>query len=372
MSCPLPPEIFDLVIDHLHGNTAALRACSFVSKSWVPRAQRCLFAYIKFANESSLESWMRTFPDPSNSPAHHVRTLSIRGIEVFARVNADACVWLCSFNNVETLFANPTVWDTTRVITLAPLHRLSPTLKSLHLFRSSIPLPDILDLICSFPLLEDLLVGSIGIETDAHNWGLPQTSPKLTGSLHLTGQNRLLSRKLVGLPDGIHLSKILVRCSIEDAALAMELVKTCYDTLEYLTIEFYPLGVFSSNSVADRYLTLALDLGPPQVPPLDLSNATKLKGVRFDWNARSVRWITTTLQTARSNDLRRITLYTSAVPPYGLSDGAEWLDLDRLLDELWTSRSTLPKILFGGCATEIMRLSFPKLASKGAMGEVRK
>ena len=250
MSCPLPPEIFDLIIDHLHDDAIALRACCFVSKSWVPRTQRYLFAHIKFTTESSLESWMRTFPDPSNSPAHHVRTLSIRGIEVFASVNADGYVWLRSFNNTETLFANPAVWDTARGITLAPLRGLSPTLKSLHLFRSSIPLPDILDLICSFPLLEDLVVGSIGIESGAHKWDLPQTSPKLTGSLRLTGQNRILSRKLMDLPDGLHFSKVLVRCTIEDAALAMELVTRCYDTLESLTIEFYPSGVFPSASVA--------------------------------------------------------------------------------------------------------------------------
>ena len=207
--------------------------------------------YIKFTTESSLESWMRTFLDPSKSPTHHVRTLSIRGIEVFARVNADARTWLRSFTNVETLFANPTVWDTARGITLAPLRGLSPTLKSLHHFHSSIPLPDILDLICSFPLLEDLIVGSIGIESGAHNWDLPQTLPKLTRSLHLTGQNRLLSRKLMDLQDGLHFSKILVWCSIEDAALAIKLVTRCYDTLESLTIEFYPSGMFPPTSVAD-------------------------------------------------------------------------------------------------------------------------
>ena len=248
MSCPLPPEISDLIIDHLHDDAATLRTCCLVSKSWVPRTQQYLFSYIKFTIKSSLKSWMRAFPDPSNSPAHRVCTLSIRGIELFTRVNADARrVRLRSFNNVETLFVNPIVSYNTRGITLVPLHGLSPRLRSLHIFCSSIPLPDIFNLICSFPLLEDLQVASVGARSDAHNWDIPQTSPKFTGSLHLTGVNRSLSRGLLDLPDGLHFSKILVQCSIEDAGAAVDLVTRCSETLEFLAIEYYPSGVFPSS-----------------------------------------------------------------------------------------------------------------------------
>ena len=48
--------------------------------SWVPRTRKHLFAKVKFRFEEDLESWMKTFPDPSNSdPAYYTHTLVFRG-----------------------------------------------------------------------------------------------------------------------------------------------------------------------------------------------------------------------------------------------------------------------------------------------------
>ena len=161
-------------------------------------------------------------------------------------------------------------WVTTHQITLAPFCGLSPSLKSLHIFHSSIPLPDVLDLICSFPLLKDLQLSSIGTKSDADSWVVPPTSPRLTGSLHLTGKNRFLSWRLLDLPNGLHFSKILVWCPVQDAGLAMELMARCSDTLESLRIEYYPPGVLISCFAVNQHLThvsrpsCALDATPSQ------------------------------------------------------------------------------------------------------------
>ena len=48
MSCTLPPEILDLIIDHLHDEPATLKTCCVVSKSWVPRTRKHLFALVEF------------------------------------------------------------------------------------------------------------------------------------------------------------------------------------------------------------------------------------------------------------------------------------------------------------------------------------
>ena len=37
MSCPLPPEILDLIVDHLCVEQTTLNACPLVSKLWIPR-----------------------------------------------------------------------------------------------------------------------------------------------------------------------------------------------------------------------------------------------------------------------------------------------------------------------------------------------
>jgi len=48
MSRSLPPEILDLIVDHLHDEPTALKACCLVSKSWVPRTWNHLFALVEF------------------------------------------------------------------------------------------------------------------------------------------------------------------------------------------------------------------------------------------------------------------------------------------------------------------------------------
>ena len=84
-----------------------------------------------------------------------------------------------------------------------------------------------------------------------------------------------------------------------------------------------------------------------RLPPLDLSKAAKLTDVEFQLAGPNIQWIIATLETAEASNLEQIIIRT----PVGFQDriGAnvrqEWQDLDRLLVELWTSRSILPKIV---------------------------
>ena len=120
-----------------------------------------------------------------------------------------------------------------------------------------------------------------------------------------------------------------------------------------------------------RYLT------PHIVPrPLDLSEVTTLKDVMFERIWPNVQWITATLRTAKSTNLRKITITISSrgtlVHTIGETIRREWQDLDQLLDQLWTSRSICPNITYeeGGTATgsgELVLSLLPKLASKGAV-----
>jgi len=61
MSPDLMPELLDLIVDHLRGELTTLETCCVVSKSWVPRAQKHLFAHVEF----HVELWKKAFPDPS-------------------------------------------------------------------------------------------------------------------------------------------------------------------------------------------------------------------------------------------------------------------------------------------------------------------
>ena len=76
-------------------------------------------------------------------------------------------------------------------------------------------------------------------------------------------------------------------------------------------------------------------------PSFDLTKATELKDVKFQQYGSKVGWINATLQTAKSKNLRQITIHFRST--YMLEDEKtrpEWQDLDHLLVQLWTTRST--------------------------------
>ena len=236
----LPPEILDHIIDHLHDEPTTLKACCVASKSWVSRTRTHLFARINFHPvKSPIESWMKAFPDPSNSPAHYTRSLSIFDPSVLAPASAYAHPWIRAFNLVAHIALEASWWDGDRS-SLAPLHGLSSSIRSFCIICLYISPSEVLNLACSLPSLEDLtLISHTGGGPD--EWAIPLTSPKLTGTLHLSVQPSNLGirpfiRHLLDLPGGLHFSKISVNCPDDDAELTLDLVSRCFATLESLRI----------------------------------------------------------------------------------------------------------------------------------------
>jgi hypothetical protein len=243
MMSSLPPEIVDLILDHLRDEPTALKTCCVVSKSWTLRTRKHLFARVEFyAPESHTELWKKTIPDPSKSPAHHTRSILIYGLSVITIADGDVSGWIRSFHNLVHLHLGRLGSEDPRV-SLVPFHGLSLTLRSLRLTSTSL---EILDLICSFPLLEDLaLVTLRGGGADV--WNTPLTSPKLTGSLSIFGGITPAVCRLVGLPNGLNFTKISVAYLDEDAKSTTDLVSRCSDTLESFSIYYYTPGVSPSS-----------------------------------------------------------------------------------------------------------------------------
>jgi len=246
MSCVLPPEILDLIVDHLHDEPTTLRTCCFVSRSWVPRTRRHLFADIEFGAivQPPIELWKKAFPDPSNSPAHYTRNLSIYGVTVVTAANAGVGGWIPAFQNIVHLRL-----ERLDRASLIPFYGLSPTIRSLHLTRCTV---EVFDLISSFPFLEDLALDDLHPESDADGWSAPVTSPKLTGTLDLCMRDaRPVARRLLDLPGGLHFSRINTTFSDDDADSVADLVSRCSDTLEFLNILYWSPCAFPSDPVID-------------------------------------------------------------------------------------------------------------------------
>lgn len=106
--------------------------------------------------------------------------------------------------------------------------------------------------------------------------------------------------------------------------------------------------------------------------PLDLSGLTKLRDVMLGTFNQNVQWITTTLQTAKSRSLQQITILTSSdiKNPDSETVLREWRNLDRLLFQLWTSRSIRLKIGYKrglGDLGGLTLTSLPELTARGAV-----
>jgi len=123
------------------------------------------------------------------------------------------------------------------------------------------PSSSVFDLVCSFPLLEDLgLVFFLGSQADTVQWIAPSTSPKLTGCLELSTRGGIHSavRRLLNFPGGVRFAKITVSCLGSDFEPATDLVSGCSGTLESLQAIYSSItGPLSPASLIDRYLTAA-------------------------------------------------------------------------------------------------------------------
>ena len=125
----LPPEILDLVVDHLQGEPTTLGACCVVSKSWVPQTRRHLFAHVEFNTFGpSIELRIAVFPDPLNSPAHYTRTLTVIGLRSTTGTGTDVIPWVRAFHNVVCLDVQTLGRGSHELF-----YGLSPVVRSFHL-----------------------------------------------------------------------------------------------------------------------------------------------------------------------------------------------------------------------------------------------
>ena len=246
MSNPhIPPEILDHVVDHLHDAQDTLRNCCLVSKSWIPRTRKHIFANVKFQVVEDARSWKKTFPSPGNSPARYAKTLYF-GLHIVSAADVEVGGFIRGFSHVESLEMDSQGLFRSRSSSLAPFHGFSPAVISLRMTFTDLPPPWIFDLILSFPLLKDLAVTIDTMSTangdsseDAPATAQSSRLPMFTGSLelHLKGGMKHFIRRLLSLPGGIRFQKLTLTWYYEgDLSLIMALVEECHHTLESLNI----------------------------------------------------------------------------------------------------------------------------------------
>ena len=286
----LPAELLDLIVGLLYDSTDALKSCCLVSKSWIPRAQKHLFASIKISTPRMLQSWKTVFPDPSTSPARYTKALFIRYSPKVAVAAREEGSWISTFAHVvrfelDTLDMIDANWSGFH---LAQFHGFSPAIKSLRLSFYSVPSSRAFDLINSFPLLDDLAVTSYDEWVGNNDAPEDQTtairsliSPPFTGSLELdlwAGMDLMASR-LLSLPGGLHFRRLSLTLNQREDALPMTaLVEGCRSTVESLEIGCIISGSFVYHMCPHQQLILICRPATVLYGPLE-SHTTQRRGI---------------------------------------------------------------------------------------------
>ena len=264
MSSPrLPTELLDQTVDILQDSTNALKSCCLVSKSWIPRVRKHLFANTAFRTPRDLKSWKSMFPDPSTSPARYTKSLFVKLPLVVTASDAEEGGWIRTFSRVVHFNVDIDGTKDWEYLILIPFHGFSPAIKSLLISFSNFPPSRIFNLINSFPLLEDLSVITLNffLITEGYNLNprqaeTPSSSPPVfTGCLKLSlgcGMDDIVSRLLLQ-PDGIRFRKLDLSWEFkDDISSTRKLVAMCYSTLESLSIQNSLGGMFVLHSHLHR------------------------------------------------------------------------------------------------------------------------
>jgi len=265
MSKPhIPPEILDDVVDLLCDEPETLEECCLVSKSWIPRTRKHLFAEVNFPNQADLESWKNLFPDPSTSPGHYTKNLIVGFVRVGA-VDAEAGGWIKGFSCVVCLELGKGFGIHEPGISLVPFHGFSPILQSLCMDGFDLPSSHIFSLALSFPLLDDLTLTAYrefiddGDDSDGLS-AIAQSSslPKFGGSLDIPQPVELkpILRRLLSLPGSIHFRKLnLIWVIEEDILLTTALMERCSHTLESFKFTCTHLGTYIRSPYVSPLIT---------------------------------------------------------------------------------------------------------------------
>ena len=251
----LPEELLDLIVDLLHKEWRTLRKCCLISKSWILRARKHLFADIKLYGAKALQSWKTTFLDPSTSPACYVWILITICFPEIVTTGAEEDGCISTFTNVLDFgMVAPETDPSESPISLLPFYGFSPGLKTLRLAFPIVPPPQLFNLICSFPLLDDLHIVSFGGWSGSNKVSVDKAisirslvSPPFTGflELDLKAGLDLVASRLLSLPGGLHFRRLRLMLNQEkDVVPVMALVEGCRSTLESLEIEHELSGLF--------------------------------------------------------------------------------------------------------------------------------
>ncbi|KAF9645582.1 hypothetical protein BDM02DRAFT_3119985 [Thelephora ganbajun] len=338
----VPQEIVDEIMDHLatDSDSRSLRSCSLVSKSWVPSCQRHLFHTILFTSRDT-ERWVKKFPLPEQSPAHHVRDLGF-SLGGYHERFFEHIPW---FRNVKKMTLLEHGFQSRWISSFGTPGRLPQCATSLILTADTVTLLQIRDVMMQLPNLNDLSLSGSFVVTDRNTLrGIGTVlRGKFGGQLQLLRRhaNADIMNMLLEVPTGLHFTEVHIRPINESLLSTVRLAEACDKTLVKLT---YAVAIHDGREACDR--------------SFDFSEFPSLQEVNFGvcWIGGGLRWIPMallTLKPATSPRLSAVRLNfispLSDIRSAETSAGELGNDLQRTADEVTRIRRE-----FGGAVNVIV------------------
>ena len=210
----IPLDIIEEILDRLVTNSdfQSLKSCALVSKSWVQSCRQRLFRTVTLTPQH-MDGWLETFPVPEESPAHHVRVLTVwierdghvakRCFEYTPWFSAVEKLWLLGGGGLPS-WRGPSFW------------RLPQSVTALAIDINVITLVQVRDVIAQLPNLDDLSLALSMIVTPVDSRELPGIGTALKGrfggQLILWGGsvNKDLINMLLEIPSGLHFTEVQI------------------------------------------------------------------------------------------------------------------------------------------------------------------
>lgn len=264
MSCPeIPPDVVESIVNHLHGDPSALKACSLTCKLWVASSQYHLFSRIVLldnpqATSHNLNAWSETFPPTTGIFVRSLKICQNPSISWTAEMEPQPIVSPIGFSKGG--FSSFTKLRHLELdgVTLEPFRNesfekhfghISSTLHSLTLRGPLSPIS--MCLICTFHNLDDLTIEDPGSSAlEPHD---PDTtnSPSFKGKLLLKGyyDRTCLLFRLHQLPGDLQFSTVIIQDAyMENGDGFGQLMSACSSSIEVLTVMNTRFGEYCRSS----------------------------------------------------------------------------------------------------------------------------
>lgn len=169
------PELVDIIIDYLHDDRRSLASCALVAHQWVPSSRHHLFASVTLPSTRWLR-FLELLDSSFTTISPHVRALTLtddqENLEPLTQSIAHLATHLLAITSLSLEMMDWRTLSRDCTATLSSFHQITYLHLSCVRFITG---DDVVDLIHSYPLLEEFSVEKVLCDSSTRGAGLPSS-----------------------------------------------------------------------------------------------------------------------------------------------------------------------------------------------------